>query len=138
MTNNEIAAKGQEYVLNNYGRFPIAPVKGKGSYLWDANGKQYLDFVGGIAVCILGHCHDELIRVLQEQSRQLWHVSNLYWIKYSSAIAARKPMKLPSNWPVNIFIAGRKSRETKSLYSMIRFMVVPWVPWRRPGRRNIG
>ncbi|MGI5912375.1 MAG: aspartate aminotransferase family protein [Syntrophomonadaceae bacterium] len=81
MTNYEIAVKGEEYVMNTYGRFPIAPVKGKGSYLWDANGKQYLDFVGGIAVCILGHCHEQLITALQEQSQQLWHVSNLYWIK---------------------------------------------------------
>jgi acetylornithine/N-succinyldiaminopimelate aminotransferase len=81
MTNNEIATKGQEYVMNTYGRFPMAPVKGKGSYLWDANGKQYLDFVGGIAVCILGHCNEQLNTTLQEQSRQLWHVSNLYWIK---------------------------------------------------------
>lgn len=89
MTNNEIAGKGQEFVMNNYGRFPLAPVKGKGSYLWDANGKQYLDFVGGIAVCILGHCHDELINVLQEQSRQLWHVSNLYWIKSQVDLAEK-------------------------------------------------
>lgn len=81
MTNNEIASQGQEFVMNTYGRFPIAPIKGKGSYLWDANGKQYLDFVGGIAVCILGHCHDQLINALEKQSRQLWHVSNLYWIK---------------------------------------------------------
>ncbi len=81
MTNNDIAKKGQQYVMNTYGRFPIAPIRGKGCYLWDADGKQYLDFVGGIAVCILGHCNDELIKALEEQSRQLWHVSNLYWIK---------------------------------------------------------
>ncbi len=81
MTNNDIAQKGQQYVMNTYGRFPIAPVRGKGSYLWDADGKQYLDFVGGIAVCILGHCNDELIKALEVQSQQLWHVSNLYWIQ---------------------------------------------------------
>lgn len=81
MTNNEIVSKGQKYVMSVYGRFPIAPVKGKGSYLWDANGKQYLDFVGGVAVCVLGHCHDQLNKVLQEQSQQVWHVSNLYWIE---------------------------------------------------------
>jgi acetylornithine/N-succinyldiaminopimelate aminotransferase len=55
MTNNEIANMGQKYIMNTYGRFPVAPIKGKGSYLWDANGKQYLDFVSGIAVCALGH-----------------------------------------------------------------------------------
>ncbi len=81
MTNNDIAQKGQQYVMNTYGRFPIAPVRGKGSYLWDADGKQYLDFVGGIAVCILGHCNDELIKALEVQSQQLWHVSNFYWIQ---------------------------------------------------------
>lgn len=81
MSNSEIAAKGQKYVMNTYGRYPIAPVKGKGSYLWDADGKEYLDFVGGIAVCILGHSHPELNQALMEQSQQLWHVSNLYWIE---------------------------------------------------------
>lgn len=67
--------------MNTYARFPIAPVKGQGSYLWDAEGKKYLDFVGGIAVCLLGHSHPELVKALEEQSRQLWHASNLYWIK---------------------------------------------------------
>jgi predicted acetylornithine/succinylornithine family transaminase len=81
MTNNDIAEKGREYVMNTYARFPIAPVKGQGSYLWDAEGKKYLDFVGGIAVCLLGHSHPELVKALEEQSRQLWHASNLYWIK---------------------------------------------------------
>jgi len=81
--------KGQEYVMNTYGRFPIAPVKGKGCYLWDANGKQYLDFVGGIAVCLLGHCPDILNQTLREQSEQLWHVSNLYWIKPQVELAEK-------------------------------------------------
>ncbi len=81
MTNNQIMTKGQEYVMNTYGRYPISLVKGKGAYVWDADGKEYLDFVGGIAVCALGHCHDELQAVLREQAAALWHVSNLYWIK---------------------------------------------------------
>ena len=81
MTNKDIMTKGQEFVMNTYGRFPIAPVKGRGSYVWDANGKQYLDFISGIAVCGLGHCHPELVKVLKDQVDTLWHVSNLYWIK---------------------------------------------------------
>ncbi len=89
MTNNDIMAKGQEYVMNTYGRFAIAPVKGKGSYLWDANGKQYLDFVGGIAVCALGHSPQPLIKALQEQAQQLWHVSNLYWIQPQAELAEK-------------------------------------------------
>ena len=89
MSSQDIMDKGQEYVMNTYGRFPIAPVKGKGCYLWDANGKQYLDFVGGIAVCLLGHCPDILNQTLREQSEQLWHVSNLYWIKPQVELAEK-------------------------------------------------
>ena len=89
MTNNEIINKGQQYVMNTYGRFPLAPVKGKGSYLWDANGKQYLDFVGGIAVCALGHSPEVLNKALQEQARQLWHTSNLYWIQPQVELAEK-------------------------------------------------
>ncbi len=89
MTNNEIINKGQDYVMNTYGRFPIAPVKGKGSYVWDADGKQYLDFLGGIAVCVLGHCDDVLQTALQTQAAQLWHISNLYWIKPQVELAEK-------------------------------------------------
>lgn len=89
MNNSEIAQKGQEYVMNTYARYPIAPVKGQGSYLWDADGKQYLDFVGGIAVCLLGHSHPELIKALNQQSQELWHVSNLYWIKPQVELAEK-------------------------------------------------
>lgn len=89
MNNNEIIDKGQEYVMNTYGRFPIAPVKGKGSYVWDADGKQYLDFLGGIAVCVLGHCDDGLQTALQKQAGHLWHISNLYWIKPQVELAEK-------------------------------------------------
>lgn len=81
MSNQDIMAKGQQYVMNTYGRFAIAPVKGQGSYLWDADGKQYLDFVGGIAVCALGHSPQILVEALNRQAHKLWHTSNLYWIK---------------------------------------------------------
>lgn len=89
MTNNDIISKGQQYVMNTYGRFPIALVKGKGSYVWDASGMQYLDFVGGIAVCILGHSNDEIAQVLVKQSQTLWHVSNLYWIEPQVQLAEK-------------------------------------------------
>jgi len=75
--------------MNTYGRFPIAPVKGKGSYIWDADGKQYLDFLGGIAVCVLGHSDDALQTALQKQAAQLWHISNIYWIKPQVELAEK-------------------------------------------------
>jgi predicted acetylornithine/succinylornithine family transaminase len=89
MTNNEIINKGQEYVMNTYGRFPLALVKGKGSYVWDADGKEYLDFLGGIAVCVLGHSHEVLKSVLCDQAENLWHVSNLFWIKPQVELAEK-------------------------------------------------
>ncbi|MEA4926727.1 MAG: aspartate aminotransferase family protein [Syntrophomonadaceae bacterium] len=89
MTNTEIIYKGQEYVMNTYGRFPIVPVKGQGSYVWDADGKQYLDFLGGIAVCVLGHCDEEMQAALQAQAARLWHISNLYWIKPQVELAEK-------------------------------------------------
>ena len=89
MTNKDIAERGQKVVMNTYARFPIAPVKGKGSYVWDADGKQYLDFIGGIAVCALGHFHDELQQVLRQQAASLLHISNLYWIESQVTLAEK-------------------------------------------------
>lgn len=89
MTNQDIAAKGQQYVMNTYARFPVALVRGKGSHVWDANGRQYLDFVAGIAVCLLGHSNQDLNAVLREQSQKLWHVSNLYWIEPQVELAEK-------------------------------------------------
>lgn len=79
MSNQTIIDKGQQYVMNTYGRSPIALVKGQGSWAWDAEGKKYLDFMAGIAVCGLGHAHPELTAVLEEQGERLWHCSNIYW-----------------------------------------------------------
>jgi acetylornithine aminotransferase len=69
------------YLFHTYGRFPITLVRGEGCRLWDEEGKEYLDFVGGIAVCALGHSSPLVSRVLEEQSKTLVHVSNLYYTR---------------------------------------------------------
>ena len=79
-TNAEIIAEGQKYVMNTYGRLPIAMVKGRGAYVYDADGKEYLDFVAGVAVNALGHCCPEVVDAICTQANQLIHCSNLYWI----------------------------------------------------------
>ncbi|NLB18985.1 MAG: aspartate aminotransferase family protein [Syntrophomonadaceae bacterium] len=89
MSNQCIMEKGRQYIMNTYGRIPMALVKGQGSWVWDADGIEYLDLVGGIAVCSLGHAHPELVAVLQEQSEKLWHCSNLYWIEPQVELAAK-------------------------------------------------
>lgn len=65
-------------LFQNYARRPIAIEKGQGTEVFDTNGKRYLDFTSGIAVCALGHAHPAIVKALQEQSEKLWHISNLF------------------------------------------------------------
>ncbi len=76
-------------VLGTYARKNISFSKGKGCYLYDLNGEKYLDFVSGIAVNSLGHCHEHLVKIIQEQSQKLWHVSNAFIIPEQEKLAKR-------------------------------------------------
>jgi len=67
-------------VMPTYGRVDVSFTSGKGSYLYTAEGDQYLDFTSGIAVTGLGHAHPHLVKALTDQASQLWHTSNLYVI----------------------------------------------------------
>ena len=71
---------GEESLLcRSYSRYPLAIVRGKGSRLWDVDGKEYVDLLAGIAVTALGHCNDEICAALEAQAHKLWHVSNLFY-----------------------------------------------------------
>src|ERR1039457_6316860 len=72
--------KADKYIMKTYGRYPIVPVRGEGCRLWDADGKEYLDFLGGVAVNNLGHCHPKVVAALQKQAAVLIHCSNYYHI----------------------------------------------------------
>ena len=87
MKNRDVAKLTDKYVAHTYARYPIALVRGKGARVWDADGKEYLDFLAGIAVNSLGHCHPAVVRAIQQQSRKLLHVSNLYHILPQSELA---------------------------------------------------
>ena len=87
MKNRDVAKLTDKYVAQTYARYPIALVRGKGARVWDADGKEYLDFLAGIAVNSLGHCHPAVVRAIQQQSRKLIHVSNLYHILPQSELA---------------------------------------------------
>lgn len=78
----------QSAVMNTYGRFPIELVRGRGVWVWDSQGKRYLDGVAGIAVCTLGHSSRVMRRALNRQLRHLQHVSNLYRIPEQEQLAA--------------------------------------------------
>ncbi|GAB4281399.1 MAG: acetylornithine transaminase [Deferrisomatales bacterium] len=89
MGNQEIIELGDAYLMPTYARFPVALVRGRGMRVWDADGRQYLDFLAGIAVCNLGHCHPRVTEALQRQAETLVHVSNLYHIEPQARLARR-------------------------------------------------
>ncbi len=86
-TTEQVIADGQKYVMNTYGRLPIVIDRGEGCYVWDLDGKRYLDLVAGIAVNSLGHGHPAVVKAIQEQSEKLLHCSNLYWIENQVKLA---------------------------------------------------
>jgi len=81
MTTDELIALSDKYIMPTYKRFPIVLVRGAGARVWDSNGKEYLDFVAGIAVCSLGHSHPKVVEAIKKQVEILTHVSNLYHIE---------------------------------------------------------
>jgi len=78
----------EKYVANTYARFPILLVRGKGTRVWDLEGEEYLDFVSGLAVCNLGHCHPRVVKAIQTQAEKLIHVSNFYYIEPQIQLAS--------------------------------------------------
>jgi acetylornithine/N-succinyldiaminopimelate aminotransferase len=84
----EVKDLTRNYIMNTYGRVGISLTRGSGARVWDAEGREYLDFVSGIAVCGLGHCHPRVVAAIREQAGKLMHCSNLYHIE-SQALLAR-------------------------------------------------
>ena len=78
MNNAELTARAQSVLFQNYRTQPIALVRGEGTQVWDADGKRYLDFIGGIATVSVGHANARVREALLEQSKLIWHASNLY------------------------------------------------------------
>jgi acetylornithine aminotransferase/acetylornithine/N-succinyldiaminopimelate aminotransferase len=86
-TNKELAVRSDQVFIGTYTRYPAAMVKGAGCRLTDAEGKEYLDFLAGIAVCGLGHCHPAVTAAICEQASKLVHVSNLYYTEPQTELA---------------------------------------------------
>ncbi len=78
MATEDLRQDAERYLMQTYARQPISIVRGRGSHVFDFEGREYVDFVGGIAVDVLGHCHPDLVAAIQKQSQHLLHVSNLY------------------------------------------------------------
>ncbi len=87
MTTDEFIGSFNTYVMGTYNRVPVVLVKGEGALLWDSEGKEYLDFLAGIAVCALGHAHPKVVKAIQEQAARLMHVSNIFYIEPQEKLA---------------------------------------------------
>jgi acetylornithine/N-succinyldiaminopimelate aminotransferase len=79
----------ERYLMRTYKRAPVDFVRGEGALLWDAEGKRYLDFLTGISVCSVGHCHPDVVAAVREQAERLIHVSNLFYTEPMARLAER-------------------------------------------------
>ncbi len=112
----ELIAEFDKYVMPTYGRLPFALAKGSGSRVWDVDGKEYLDFGGGIAVNVLGH--SALTKVLLEQASKLVHVSNLYY-NAPQGLLAKKLVELVGT-PGKVFFCNSGGEANEGLYKLAR------------------
>jgi predicted acetylornithine/succinylornithine family transaminase len=106
-----------EYVVPSYARFDLVLERGKGSYVWDINGRRYLDFGAGIAVCVLGHANPEISEALAEQSRKLVHVSNLYYTEPQARLAKRIVDLIA---PGRVFFSNSGAEANEGLFKLAR------------------
>jgi len=88
MDSKTLMALSEQYVAHTYARYPVVLVRGKGTRVWDQEGEEYLDFVSGLAVCNLGHCHPRVVKTIQGQAEKLIHVSNFYYIEPQIQLAS--------------------------------------------------
>ncbi|MDO3377447.1 acetylornithine transaminase [Geoalkalibacter halelectricus] len=79
--------RADRHIARTYGRYPLVAARGEGCRLWDVDGKEYLDFLAGVAVNNLGHCHPRVVKALQEQAARLLHVSNYFHIPQQIELA---------------------------------------------------
>ncbi|WKX26650.1 aspartate aminotransferase family protein [Tatumella ptyseos] len=107
-----------EVILPIYAPAQFVPIKGQGSRVWDQQGKEYIDFAGGIAVTALGHCHPALVEALQKQSEQLWHLSNIY----TNEPALRLAQKLTAaTFADRVFFANSGAEANEAAFKLARY-----------------
>lgn len=88
-TYQEIVEREQKYLLNTYARYPVAIAGGKGVYVYDVEGRRYLDLVTGLGVNALGYAHPRIVKTIREQAARLIHISNLYYNEYQGLLAEK-------------------------------------------------
>ncbi|MFI8950737.1 acetylornithine transaminase [Streptomyces sp. NPDC053750] len=111
MSNAELTERWQGALMNNYGTPRLPLVRGEGARLWDADGKEYLDFVGGIAVNALGHAHPAVVEAVSRQIASLGHVSNLFIAEPPVVLAERLLQRFGRDGKVYFCNSGAEANE---------------------------
>jgi acetylornithine/N-succinyldiaminopimelate aminotransferase len=111
-----------EHVMQTYGRLPVAFVRGEGTRLWDTDGKEYLDFLSGLAVTSLGHAHPEVAAAIADQATTLLHVSNLYFNAVQPQVGERLDLLLTSatGTPGRVFFANSGAEANECAIKLAR------------------
>lgn len=117
MSNKQGIEQGERYTMKTYGRFPVVMVEGKGCWLTDADGKKYLDFVAGIAVCSLGHCYQPVTEAVCKQAAKLVHVSNLYYNEPQTELAR---LLVENSFADRVFFANSGAEANEAAIKLAR------------------
>ncbi|MBV6494333.1 MAG: Acetylornithine aminotransferase [Turneriella sp.] len=113
----EIQELDKKYVLQNYARMPVAFHYGAGDHLYDTNGKEYIDFLSGIAVTSLGHAHTDLVAALTTQAEMLWHTSNLFYNQQQAQLAHAL---VEINFPGKVFFCNSGTEANEAALKLMR------------------
>ena len=85
----QIVDRGKRVLVGNYARLPVVMERGEGRWVFDTDGKRYLDFFAGFGGCVLGHCHPALVEAATKQAHKLWHVGNTFYTEPQIELAER-------------------------------------------------
>ncbi|ARF48074.1 bifunctional acetylornithine/succinyldiaminopimelate transaminase [Pantoea stewartii] len=107
-----------QVILPVYAPAQFVPVKGKGSRVWDQQGKEYIDFSGGIAVTALGHCHPALIETLKKQGETLWHTSNVFTNEPALRLASKL---INATFADRVFFANSGAEANEAAFKLARY-----------------
>ena len=118
---NEVKAKSDRYLFQNYGRIPLSFTHGKGCYLYGTDGREYLDLVAGIAVNALGYAHPDWVAAVQAQVARMTHVSNLYYVQEQAELAERVASITPGDLDRCLFVNSGAEANEGALKLAVRY-----------------
>ena len=117
----EVKAKSDRYLFQNYGRIPLSFTHGKGCYLYGTDGREYLDLVAGIAVNALGYAHPDWVAAVQAQVARITHVSNLYYVQEQAELAERVASITPGDLDRCLFVNSGAEANEGALKLAVRY-----------------